>query len=169
MDWINAVSDIVQRYSGQGGGAAAAPENPHHDFQQVTRAAPPEVVAGGISEMFRSDQTPPFADMVSRLFGHSDPNQRAGLLNRLLDSLGGAGALSGLGSLGGLLNRGAVSPPDTTQISPEQVKEIAAQAEKRDPSIVDKVSSFYSQHPGVMQAVGGLALSLALQHMMKRR
>lgn len=60
MDWLNAVSDIVQRYSGQGGGAASAPADVHSDYQQVSKAAPAEVTSSGISEAFRSDQTPPF-------------------------------------------------------------------------------------------------------------
>jgi len=154
MNWLDAVDNIVQRYKGQAGGAAAAPQDPHQDFQQVARAAPPEVVSDGISQMFRSDQTPSFPQMVSSLFGQSDPNQRAGLLERLL---GPAAAGPGL------------SAQNPSQLSPAQVQQIAAQAEKQDPSVIDRVSSFYAQHPGVMQAAGGLALTIALQHMMKRR
>ena len=40
---------------------------------------------------------------------------------------------------------------------------------KQNPSIVDQVSSFYSQHPQVVKALGGLALTIALQHMMRNR
>ena len=101
MDWMKAINDILQRYSGQGGGTAAAPEDPHNDFQQVAQAAPQDVLASGISQAFRSDQTPPFPEMLASLFGHSDPNQRAALLNRLLGSLG-PGAISALRGLGGL-------------------------------------------------------------------
>jgi len=152
MNWLNAVDDLVQRYSGQAGGTGAAPADPHQDFQQVARAAPADVVSSGISQMFRSDQTPSFPQMVASLFGRSDPNQKAGLLERLLSSA-----------------QGNFTAQSAAQMSPEQVQQIAAQAEQRDPSVVDKVSSFYAQHPGVMQAVGGLALTIALQHMMKRR
>jgi len=35
--------------------------------------------------------------------------------------------------------------------------------------VVDQVSSFYSQHPQVVKALGGLALTIALQHMMRGR
>jgi len=158
MDWMHAVSDVLQRYSGQGGGTASAPEDPHNDYKQVAQAAPQDVLAGGISQAFQSDQTPPFPEMTANLFGRSDPTQRAGLLNRLLSSLGP-------GALGG----GAVTPQQASQISPQQVQEIAAHAERKNPSVVDQVSSFYAQHPQVMQAVGGLALTIALQHMLKRR
>jgi hypothetical protein len=164
MDWINTVQDVFQRYSGQGGGAAAAPDNPHEDYQQVAHAAPPQVVASGLSNAFRSDQTPPFPQMLANLFSHSDPNQRAGLLNRLLGALG-PGAAAALPGLGG----GRVSPEQTNQVTPDQVQQIAAHAERQNPSIVDEVSGFYAQHPQVVKALGGLALTIALQHMMRRR
>jgi hypothetical protein len=171
MGWMNAVEDLIQRYSGQGGGTAAAPENPHQDFQQVTQTAPQDVVAGGISQAFRSDQTPPFPEMLANLFSHSDPQQRAGLLNRLVASAG-PGVLSALpnpGGLSSLLSGRSVTPEQASQVSPNQVQQIAAHAQQQNPSIVDEVSSFYAQHPDVVKAVGGLALTIALQHILKRR
>ena len=135
----------------------------------MARHAPPDEVAGGLSQAFRSDRTPSFPEMVSNLFRNSDPNQRAGLLNRLLAGIG-PGALAGLpGGLAGLLGgQGEVTPQQANQISPDQVQVIASHAEKQNPSVVDQVSSFYSQHPQVVQALGGLALTIALQHMMRR-
>jgi len=171
MDWTNLINDVVQRYSGQGGGAAAAPANPHQDFQQVALAAPPNVVAGGIAQAFRSEQTPAFPEMLANLFRQSGPNQQAGLLTRLLGSLG-PGALAGLPGLTGLsslLQGGSVTPQQATQVSPEQVQQIAAHAERQNPSIVDEISNFYAQHPDVMKAAGGLALTIALQHILKCR
>ena len=149
MSWLDALNDVAQRYSGQGGGAASAPENPHQDYEQVAQTAPREVVADGLAQAFRSDQTPSFAEMVANLFRNSDPNQRMGLLGRLLG--------------------GNVTPQQATQMSPEQVQQVAAQAEKQNPSIVDQVSGFYAQHPQAVKALGGLALTIALQHMMRRR
>jgi hypothetical protein len=170
-NWINNLANMVQRYSGEGSGAASAPENPHEDYQQVVQNAPPDVVAGGLSHAFRSDQTPAFPEMTSNLYTHSDPNQRAGLLNRLIGALG-PGALNGipgLSGLSGLLSGGQVTPQQASQVRPEQVQEIAAHAEQRNPSVVDQVSGFYAQHPQVVKALGGLALTVALQHMMRRR
>ncbi len=171
MDWMNALEDVVQRYSGQGGGTGAAPADPHQDFQRVAQTAPQETVASGIAQAFRSDQTPPFPEMVANLFGHSDPNQRAGLLDRLLGSAATSAITNvpGLGNLSGLLGGGPVTPERANQLSPDQVRQIAAHAEKQNPSIVDEVSSFYAQHPDVMKAVGGLGLTLALQHILKHR
>jgi len=120
--------------------------------------------------MFRSDQTPSFPDMISNLFNQSDPNQRAGLLTHLLGSVapGALAGTPGLSSLGALAG-GQLTPQQANQISTEQVQQIAVHAEKQDPSVIDKVSSFYAQHPGVMKAVGGLALTIALRHMKRRR
>jgi hypothetical protein len=164
MDWMNAVSNIVQRYSGAGAGAASAPADVHNDFDQVAQAAPRDAVASGLSQAFRSDQTPPFPQMLANLFGRSDPNQRAGLLNQLLGALG-PGAASLLPGIGG----GNVTPDQAARVSPQQVEEAAAHAERQNPSIVDQVSHFYAQHPDVVKAAGGLALTIALQHMLRRR
>jgi hypothetical protein len=170
MDWMNALSDIIQRYSGQAGGTAAAPASPHEDYQQVTRTAPAQVVADGLSHAFRSDQTPPFPQMLASLFGKSDPGQRAELLNRLLGSVdrGTIAALPGLGGLASFLGGERISPEQASRISPGQVQQIAAHAEKQNPSIVDEVSGFYAQHPQVVKALGGLALTIALQRMLRR-
>jgi len=171
MDWLNAVNDVLQRYSGQAGGTTTPSlEDAHEDFQQVARAAPHDALAGGISQMFRSDQTPSFAEMISNLFNQSDANQRAGLLTHLLTSAapGALAGIPGLSGLAGSLAGGQITPQQANQISPEQVQQIAVHAEKQDPSVIDKVSSFYAQHPGVMKAVGGLALTIALQHMNRR-
>ncbi len=170
MSWLDALSGLAQRYGGQAGGTSSAPEDPNRDYDEVARHAPTEELAGGLSQAFRSDRTPAFPEMVSNLFSQSDPNQRAGLLNRLLSGIG-PGALAGLpGGLAGLLGgRGEVTPQEANQITPGQVQQIAAHAEKQNPSVVDQVSSFYSQHPQVVKALGGLALTIALQHMMRRR
>ena len=144
-------------------------------FDQVAQSAPPELVGNGVAAAFRSDQTPPFADMVGRLFGQSNGQQQAGVLNQLLGSLNPA-MLSGLG--GGALGRllggaGGTAPPVITpaqasQLTPEQVQEIAAHAEKQDPGIVDRLGSFYGQHPDVVKGLGGMALAVILGKMASR-
>jgi len=170
MDWTSTISEIVGRYSGQGVGTAAAPQDPHADFQRVTQAAPRDVVAGGISQAFRSDQTPPFSEMLAHLFNQSDPGQRAGLVNQLLGSIGPGGVRSipGMTNLYSLIPSGTVSAAQASQISANQVQQVAAHAERQNPAVVDHVSAFLAQHPRVMKAVGGVALTVALQHMMKR-
>ncbi len=53
MSWSNAINDILQRYTGAGGGSAAAPEDAHQDFRQVAANAPQDAVAGGLAEGYR--------------------------------------------------------------------------------------------------------------------
>ncbi len=39
-----------------------------------------------------------------------------------------------------------LTPDQASQLSPTQVSEIAADADKANPGIVDQVSNFYAQH-----------------------
>lgn len=166
--------DILQHYA-QG---AAAPERADQHFDQVAREAPPELVGQGIAEALRSDSTPPLSEMVGQLFGQSNPQQRAGLLNELTRSLGptvlssiAGGALGRvLGGAGAAVPAGApsVTPAQASQITPEQASEVAAQAEAHDPSIAERIGGFYAQHPQVVKALGGVALAIALGHMARR-
>jgi hypothetical protein len=128
-------------------------------------------VKDGLAEAFRSNQTPSFAEMVSTLFANSNPEQKAGLLQRLL---GVAGPYAANGPIekvfGSKFPKGVqqVSPAEASQVSPDEVKRLAAHAQNEKESIVDEIAGFYSQHPQVVTALGGLALSVAIQHMARR-
>jgi len=86
--------DILQQYAR----TTAVPDGSvvHDHFDEVARAAPAETVGQGVADAFRADSTPSFGQMVGQMFGQSDSQQRAGVLNQLLRSLG-PGVLSGLG------------------------------------------------------------------------
>jgi len=163
--------DVLRQYVDQPQGQPAADATRH--FDQVAQQAPPAVVSQGLADAFRADQTPPFGEMVGGLFGRSDPQQRAGLLNQLLGGLGGA-AMSGVsaGPLGDLLRRfgsgSTVTPEQASQVTPQQVQEVAQHAEQQNPGIIDKVSDFYAQHPGLVQTLGSAALAIALASMARR-
>jgi len=151
------LGNLLNQYLG--GGANANQAQATDDFDRVAQQAPREEVARGVTQALRSDQTPPFPQMVGQLFGHSDPNQRAGMLNQLIASLGPQ-LLSG--AAGG---QNRVTPEQASQLSPEQVQDIAAHAEKQNPGIVDQMGNFYSDHPTLVKALGGAALAIALGHM----
>jgi hypothetical protein len=171
MAWMDEITEIVSRYAGVSGGSAPAPENPHQDYVNIAKAAPPQVMADALSQAFRSDQTPTFPEMVSSLFRQSNPDQRAGLLNHLIGALGPA-ALASFPALrqlaGGPGGGQSVTPETAGQISAEQVQQIANHAQRDNPSIVDQVSSFYAQHPNVVKALGGAAITIALRHIARR-
>ena len=55
-----------------------------------------------------------------------------------------------------------VTPQQASQLTPEQVQAIAAQAEKHDPTVLDKVGGFYAEHPQLVKTLGTAALAIAL-------
>ncbi len=168
MSWMNNVGSLLERYNG--GGAATSPQNAEQDFAQVAQHAPASAMSGGIAEAFRSNQTPPFGQMISGLFSQSNGEQKSGILNHLLGAAGPS-ALSGgmLGGLAGMLGgKQSVTPEQAQQVPPEHVQQLAEQAQKNDPSIVDKAGEFYSQHPTLVQGLGAGALALVMSKISQR-
>ena len=165
--------DILQRYNTAS--ASRIPETATGDFDRVSGEAPPDLLGQGVGDAFRSDDTPPFEDMVSRMFGQSDPQQRAGVLNQLLRSMGPA-VISALGSgiLGRLQNQQSkggtpqVTPEQASELTPEQVREIAAHAKQNDPGVLDRVGGYYAQHPQIVKTLGSAALAIALAGLSNR-
>lgn len=160
------LTDILDKYSNQT--TAADPNAAHTHFDEVATAAPKEVLGQGLGDAFRADSTPSFGEMVSHMFGQSDPQQRAGVLNNLLHSVGpGLASLLGGGLLGRLTGsaNGAVpelTPQQASQLTPEQVRDIATRAEQNDPGVLDRVGGFYAQHPQLVKTLGSAALAIAL-------
>lgn len=159
---------LLQQYLG--GGSGRSTDNAVDHFHQVAQNAPPETVSQGLAEAFRSDQTPPFGQMVAKLFSQANPEQQAGMLSQLLAglspaalaSLTSSGALSGLIGRGGGGQPGTIAAQDAAELTPEQVQQIASHAEQHSPGIIDQMSGFYAQHPGLVKTLGGAALTIAL-------
>ena len=91
--------DILQQYSDP---ARAPADGVEDHFDQVARQSNPRDLGNGVAAAFRSDSTPPFGQMIGDLFGRSDPQQRAGILNQIIRSVG-AGGLASIA--GGVLGR----------------------------------------------------------------
>ena len=165
--------DILKQYADPAG---AQPGRVQDHFDEVAQQARPQDIGSAMAATFRSDATPPFGQMIGDLFGKSDPNQRAGILNQILQTVG-PGALASLG--GGLLGRvlggvgGATSastpttitPAQASQISPADAAAIATHAEQHDGSIVDRAGEFYAQHPTLVKSIGAGALAILLGKM----
>ena len=158
--------DILQQYSSR-------PTSTEQDFEEVAPQVPADVLGQGVAHAFRSDATPPFGNMVSQLFGNSNASLRSGVLGQLIRVAGPAvlakiagGALSHLGRGAQAGGSGASAPTisetEAAQVTPDQVREIAEEAQKKDPSIMDRVGEMYGQHPQVLKALGGAALAIAL-------
>ena len=165
------LGSLLSQFTGSGT-AANAPDH----FQQVSQSASPGLLSEGLAAMFHSDQTPPFGQTAGQLFGQANPSQQAGMLTQLLGGMGpsvlaslvaGGGALSNiLGKLApGSAAPLAITPAQASQLTPEQVQQIAEHAEQHSPGIIDKMSGFYAEHPGLIKTLGGAALSIALAKM----
>ena len=163
------ILDILQQYANPS--AAAQTGNVHEHFDQVAQQASPQDLGNGVAAAFRSDATPPFGQMIGSLFGQSNPQQRAGILNQLVQVLG-SGALSSMagGALGRVLGGAGnaaptITPEQAQQISPSDAATIAEHAEKKDPSVLDRAGEFYAQHPQLVKGLGAAALAIALGRM----
>jgi len=153
----NAVEGLLQQLANKGN--EPVPPQTQDQFHQIAQSAPPEVLSQGLNEAFNSDQTPPFAQMVGHLFGHADNQQKTGILGALLGSLGGSAhpALTQAG-----IN---TSPEQATQLSTDQVQQIAAQAQQANPGVVGEMSRFYAQHPVLVKSLGAAAMAIVLGRM----
>jgi hypothetical protein len=163
------LGSLLQQYVG--GASNANPAQAENDFEQLTKSASSADLAPGVAEALRSDQTPPFPQMVGQLFNNGDSGQRAGMLNQLLGSVGpgvlaslAGGALSSL--FGGNRNEAPhITPEQASTMTPEQVQQLAEKAEQHNPGVVDRMGEFYAQHPQLVKGLGGAALALVLSRM----
>jgi hypothetical protein len=170
MTLLDSVTNVLKQYtSGSTPDAAKASEH----FDQVAQTASPNALAEGLSAMFKSDQTPAFGNMVGSLFGQSNGEQKAGMLNQLIAAVGPStvAQMAGGGMLASLLGGGAsqITPQQAQNISPEVVQQIATHAEKTNPSIVDMASEFYAQHSTLVKTLGSAALAVALAKVAERQ
>ena len=88
MTWTDKVGNLLRQYTSGGAAAAAQPApDVHAHFDEVAQAAPPSVLAEGLTAAFNSDKTPAFGQMLSTLFNNSTGDQKAGIVNHLLSSV----------------------------------------------------------------------------------
>lgn len=192
MNWMKELGDVLSRYDNAS--PDRAPATVDSDYDLFARKAPPAAVSEGLAAAFRSEKTPEFAQMAAQMFGRASGPQRAGMLNALLASVGpivlqqilarrartsgsgpsqGGGMGGGLGDILGNVLRGdgppKVTPEVAEQVTPQEVEEIAREAEKKDPSVIDRISEVYARQPELLKVLGGAALAIALGRMAQKR
>jgi hypothetical protein len=164
---LTSLLGVLQNYAGAS--VSNPPAGAQQDFQKVAQQVPQEHLASGLAEAFRSNQTPAFPEMLSNLFSQSNGQQRAGILNQLLSALGPSVGGGLTGTLSNLLKGGTeLTPQQAEQVSPEAVQQLAAHAQRNNPSIIEQASNFYAQHPQLVQGLGAGALALILSHISKK-
>lgn len=158
----NLLSNLFERYaSGQQQPQAEVQQH----FEQAAQAVPPASLADALAAAFRSSDTPPFEQMISQLFNHSNPDQKAGLLNQLLGVLPSGVLSSILPGLGLAPGTKQVTAEDAMQVTPQGAQSIAKQAQQHDPTIVERASQFYAEHPTVVKMLGAAALTTVMTHL----
>lgn len=174
MDWLDKLSDVMDKYGS--GDSSRVPSSVDADFDRFSQMAPSSTVSEGLAEAFRSRQTPPFASMLSQLFDRSSSNHKSNVLNTLVATLGPAlvsqilarhGATRAANELQN--GRTTISPDVAEQIPANSIEDVAAEAERKDPSIVDRISKFYADQPAIVKTLGGLALTVAMAKIAQRQ
>ena len=144
----------------------AASQNSQPQQQQVEelQQAPADVLSQGLREAFDSKDTPSIGNLVGQMFGQSSTQQQAGLINQIIQALGPAAAtaLAG-GVLQKVLKPGSdqVEAADVAQLSADEVTSVVNEAQAQRPELSQQLSEFYSQHSGLIKALGGVALLAA--------
>jgi hypothetical protein len=167
MSWLTNVTDIMNKYASAD--TTTVPGSVDADFDRFSQHAPASSVSDGLAEAFRSPQTPAFPSMLGQLFGRSPATHKTNVLNTLVTTLGPALVAQILARHGA--NRAAqelqsgqptVSPEVAEQIPTTSIEAVAAEAEKKDPSIIDRLSKFYADQPALIKTLGGMALVVAM-------
>jgi hypothetical protein len=161
-----SLMDILSPY-------AQRPTSTEDDFDEVVRQVSPQDLGAGLASAFRSDRTPPFAEMAQRLFEHSQSSQRSGLLTQLLRTLGPSVIASVAGSALSKVRGASDKVEDITEteadgFTPDEVRSLAGAAEQKDAGVLDRIGALYAEHPQVVKTLGGTALALALGHLAGR-
>ena len=60
-------------------------------------------------------------------------------------------------------------PSVVEQISSNSIEAVAAEAEKKNSSVVDRISQFYADQPALIKTLGGLPLTGAMAKVAQRQ
>ena len=167
MSFLSGIGDLLKQYSANSATPATTPVVEQH-FDQVAQAVPSSTIASGLAEAFRSGQNASFPQMAAQLFANGNNQQQASVLNGLMASLGPAVIAQFAGSapnspLAALLRSGSVTPAQAASVSPADVQALTAHAQNQDPSIIDRVSAVYAEHPVLIKSLGAAALTIAMK------
>jgi hypothetical protein len=161
--------DILKQYANP---TTAPTGDVYGHFDSVAEQSKPEELGSGVAAALRSDATPPFGQTIGNLFGQSNPTQKAGVLNEIMQALGPTGlASAGGGILSKIWGPGAaaaatpLTPAQASQITPSDLNAIVSSAQQQNGSIVDRLGAFYAQHPALVKTLGVAALGVVMSHM----
>ena len=91
------------------------------------------------------------------------------MINKLLSSVSPSTLTQVLSGAGLMSGNAQLTPDQAQKLSPEAVQQLATHAQKANPSVVETVSNFYSQHTTLVKTLGGAALTIALAKVAERQ
>jgi DNA uptake protein ComE-like DNA-binding protein len=166
MGLLDEMRGMLAQYAA---GAAPAGDAQAH-FQQMAGAVDQQTLAHGIATAIQSDQTPPFAQLASQLFASGSGDQKMAMLSTLLSAISPEQRAQ-LGSLIPGLGSAVASPTsvDPSAVSPEAVQTLAQHVEQHNPSIVERMSQLYAEHPMLVSTLGSAVMTLAMRTIAQRQ
>lgn len=166
MSMMSGLRDLLKQYT-EGNPSAA---NVEQHFDQVAQAAPTSSLASGLAAALHSGQTGSFSQMASQLFSKGNGQQQASMLSGLLAAAGPSVISRFTGNnpnspLAALLNSGqtSVTPEQASNIPAGDVAALAENAHNTDPSVIDRMSQIYAQHPTLIKTLGAAAMAVAVK------
>jgi hypothetical protein len=164
MGLLEDVKGMLAQY--KEGGTPEGDAGAH--FQQVARSVDSGTLAHGLAQAMRSDQTPPFAQMVSQLFSSGSMEQKTAMLGTLLSAVSPAQRTQ-LSSLIPGLGASSVTATQAATLSPDTIQSLAQHVEQHDPGIVEKMSAVYAAHPTLVKTLGTTAMMIAMRTIAERQ
>jgi hypothetical protein len=159
MGLLDNLKGVLAQYA-----AGSAPVgDPGAHFDQVAQSVDSGTLAQGIAEAMRSDQTPPFAQLVSQLFASGSGEQKMAMLNTLLSSVSPEQRAQLSALIPGLGATSSVTTAEAAAVSPTALQALAQKVQQHDGGIVDKMSSLYAEHPTLVKSLGTAAMMIAMR------
>lgn len=159
MSLLDDMKGLLTQYAS---GAAPSGDAGAH-FQQVAQSVDSGTLAQGIAAAMRSDQTAPFAQLVSQLFASGSGEQKMAMLNTLLSNLSPDQRAKLTALIPGIGTSASVTSDQAAAVSPTAVQNLAQHVEQHNPGIVDQMSTLYAAHPTLVKTLGTAAMMIAMR------
>jgi hypothetical protein len=165
MGLLDNLTGLLAQYAS----GEAPPGDAGAHFQQVAQSVDSATLAQGISAVMRSDQTPPFAQLVAQLFSSASGDQKMAMINTLLSSVSPEQRAQLAALVPGLGAATSVSSEQAAALPPSAVQNLVQHVEQHDPGIVDKMSKLYAAHPTLVKTLGTAAMMIAMRRIAQRQ
>ena len=165
---MGLLDNVIGMLSKYGSGQTPSGDAGAH-FQQVAQSVDSGTLAQGIAAAMRSDQTPPFAQLVSQLFASGSAEQKMAMLDTLLSSVPPEQRAQLSTLIPGLGAGSAPTGAEAAAISPSTVQSLAQHVEQHDSGIVEKMSALYAAHPTLVKTLGSAAMVIAMRKIAERQ